>query len=1025
MAADSTTIEAVLQATGVTAFRSEIDSAADSLEGLEEKGSRLKGVGKNLEGLGGKIAGAGKNITRNVTAPILGIGGAAVIAATDFESAFAGVRKTIDTTEAGYEKMKDGILAMSSEIPASASEIAGVVESAGQLGIAEEHALDFARTMIDMGESTNMSAEDAANAFARFGNVTGMAQDDFDRLGSTVVGLGNNMATTEGEIMEMAMRLSGVGNQIGLTEADIVAVAGAMSSVGINAEAGGSAMTTVLKKMQNAVSDGGEELELFADAAGMSSQEFADAFNNDPVTALQALVQGLEESGSNGENLNGILEGLGIKGIREADSLLRLAGNSEVLSDAVKLASDSWEENTALSKEAEERYKTFASQMKIFRNSITEIAISIGTILMPMINDLLDIVKPWIAKFNDLDEDTKKLIVKIGLFAAAIGPVVLAAGTFIGAIGKIAGAVALLSSPVALIVGALAIAAGAIGYFALTNEGFRDKIVGTWKSLTGIAKGVGENVKGVFENIKMRPDGLLGWIGDYKDGILGLFDNDGVKGHDILASIGFTKDGVAHIDEMFAPLARAYHSVKNWGRDIKDAFVEMKDNIMQPIADFKTAIKGIWKGDEDNNGPAELLDSIGLGQGFIDAIYGVIEPIKGVYDDITGAYTEFIAIWKEKGAEMSAAFSEYFATFEPIIAKAKEWFGNLGDAFRAVGDRFVLILEGIKNGFIAFGEFMQPFFDGIATVFRTIGDVFMSVAGAIGGAFKTMGKAIADVFNGAVELAGTAVGNIAEWFESLLERLKPIFETISKLFEPVIGGFNLAVDIVASVVYKIGDLFAGLGRGIADIIGGIIGWFSKMWNAFIESGTFLGNTAKLITDIFGSLGRGVGETFGVIFETIGSWGSKFFEGGKNLMKNIIDGIMSGADKLADSVKGVLKRLRDLLPFSPPKDKSSPLVGLEKNGIMSNIADGINGDSSLVDSAMRDALSAPDTDALNIERDLNISSRDLNSRFEHSIDNTTSNEPMALNLNLGGQVYKAFVQNITDQQDRQVDLELAY
>ena len=190
----------------------------------------------------GDMQRAGTALSATVTAPIVAVGAAAIKTSIDFESAFAGVIKTVDATEEELAQLRQGILDMSEELPASANEIAKVAEAAGQLGIKTENILDFTRTMIDLGESTNLSAEQAATALARFANITQMPQDEFDKLGSVIVDLGNNLATTEAEIVEMGERLAGVGKQTGMSEAEIMAIAGALSSVGESAEAGGSAL---------------------------------------------------------------------------------------------------------------------------------------------------------------------------------------------------------------------------------------------------------------------------------------------------------------------------------------------------------------------------------------------------------------------------------------------------------------------------------------------------------------------------------------------------------------------------------------------------------------------------------------------------------------------------------------------------------------------------------------------------------------------------------------------------------------
>src|SRR5690606_8832413 len=112
--------------------------------------------------------------------------------AIDFETAFAGVRKTVDATESEFAELETGIREMAKEIPVAATEIAGVAEAAGQLGIEKENILEFTRTMVDLGVATNMSSDQAATSLARLANITQMPQSEFDRLGSTIVELGNN-----------------------------------------------------------------------------------------------------------------------------------------------------------------------------------------------------------------------------------------------------------------------------------------------------------------------------------------------------------------------------------------------------------------------------------------------------------------------------------------------------------------------------------------------------------------------------------------------------------------------------------------------------------------------------------------------------------------------------------------------------------------------------------------------------------------------------------------------------------------
>lgn len=434
-------------------YNKELRNAAGELAKVKVQTEGLTGAlrtgGEGLQKFGKGATAFGDTLTKKVSLPLMAGVTLAIKAASDWESSFAGVMKTNDEVVDSngkvvysYKDLEDGLRDMAKELPATHAEIAEVAEAAGQLGIEAENVTSFTRTMIDMGESTNLGAEQAASSLARLANITGMSQNDFDRLGSAIVGLGNNFATTEAEITDMALRLAGTGNQIGMTEADILGLAAAMSSVGINAEAGGTAMSTVLKKMQNAVADNSEELKLFANVADVSAKEFAKAFEEDPARALQLFVEGLEQSSNEGKNLNAILDGLGIKGIREADTLLRLAGNSKLLGDALDLSAVSWEENTALAEEAQTRYETLESQLGMLRNEAVDVAINFGGPFVKAIREALGAAKPFIGAVSDLaeafanaDEETQQSILRMVGFGIAAGPVIGTVGRFSTGLG--------------------------------------------------------------------------------------------------------------------------------------------------------------------------------------------------------------------------------------------------------------------------------------------------------------------------------------------------------------------------------------------------------------------------------------------------------------------------------------------------------------------------------------------------------------------------------------------------------------
>ncbi|MFZ4843956.1 phage tail tape measure protein [Mycetocola saprophilus] len=328
------------------------------------------------------------------------VAGAAALAATalsvkaaiDWESAWTGVLKTVDGTPAQLGAVEDGLRSLARQLPTTHTEIGAVAEAAGQLGVATGDVRSFTKVMIDLGESTNMVAVDAATELARFMNVMGTAPDKVSNLGAAVVGLGNNFATTESEIVAMAQRLSGAGVQIGLTEGEVLGLSTSLSSVGIEAEAGGSAVSKVMINIASAVDSGSGALSDFAEIAGMSADEFASKWKSAPGEALAAFVKGLANAESQGKTTLGMLEDLGIKEVRMRDALLRSAAAADNFAGAMQMGNTEFEANNALLDEATKRYATAESKIAIMGNRVNDAAISFGQGLLPMVSASTDAV---------------------------------------------------------------------------------------------------------------------------------------------------------------------------------------------------------------------------------------------------------------------------------------------------------------------------------------------------------------------------------------------------------------------------------------------------------------------------------------------------------------------------------------------------------------------------------------------------------------------------------------------------------
>ncbi|MDD2869687.1 phage tail tape measure protein [Neomegalonema sp.] len=362
---------------------------------------------RDLDKLNGAIDKHGQMMNKAMNATLIAGAAAfatATAAAIKFESSFAGVTKTTDgLTDAqgrlnkSGEEMSKQFRQLALEIPLSVNELNRIGELGGQLGIAKEDLIKFTEVIAKLGATTNLSYEQGATEIARFMNITqavvpaGMGvQEQVERIGSAIVDLGNNFATTEQEISAFALRLAGSGTQIGLSQAEILAFGTALSSVGVEAEAGGTAFSKLFMNLGMAVANGGAKLEQFADIAGITATEFKTKFEQDASGAILVFLAGLNQTQKEGGNLFQVMKDLGVEEQRMRNALL-LAGNaSELFAKALNKGTSAYKNNNALNDEFNKRLATTESQLKLVGNQFQDVFISMGQDIIPVLKDITD-----------------------------------------------------------------------------------------------------------------------------------------------------------------------------------------------------------------------------------------------------------------------------------------------------------------------------------------------------------------------------------------------------------------------------------------------------------------------------------------------------------------------------------------------------------------------------------------------------------------------------------------------------------
>lgn len=347
-------------------------------------------------------------------------------AAIAFESAMAGVDKTTDLSSRELAAMANEFQRMSTIIPVSANELAGIAETVGQLGIAKEGLGDFTEVMAKLSTATTMTAQEGATMLAQFANITQMDPRNYGRLASAVVDLGNKHATTEQKIIDMSQGMAASASLAGMSEADILGLSAAISSLGIEAQAGSTSASKLITELDKSVKTG-KGLQDFGRIAGMTGNDFAKAWGENAAGALARFITGLNDTERHGKSATVILEEMGITEVRLQRMMLSLAGSGDLMNRAIETSNTAWRENTALQAEAEKRYGTTESKVKMAENAFENLKVTLGEHLTPIIGgvaqaftDVVTSITDWMDKNPEL---TRAILTMGGILLVGMGAI--------------------------------------------------------------------------------------------------------------------------------------------------------------------------------------------------------------------------------------------------------------------------------------------------------------------------------------------------------------------------------------------------------------------------------------------------------------------------------------------------------------------------------------------------------------------------------------------------------------------------
>ena len=746
---------------------------SDFDRGLKDADSNASSFASKLGSGLSSAVGVGVKAIGAASAAVSAFVGSSVQAATSYESAFTGVRKTVDATEEEFAQLSDWIMEASTKMASSKEEIAATMEIAGQLGVEGVDGLEkFTETMIMLGDTTNLNAEEAASMLARFGNIAGLEAKDMDKLGSVIVDLGNNFATTESDIVQMATRLASSGTIAGLSATDIMALSTAMSSVGINAEAGGTAMAQTIAKMEKAVANGAEDmtksfadlqaaswedlsgLESFARVAGMSAQEFSNAWKGEPIQAISAFINGLHQLDESDESVILTLEELGLKGVRQSNMLQALALASDMMGDAINTANTAFEENVALQNEANTRYGTTESAMKQTAEAFSNLKVKIGDELQPTFQEFLSFSQVAMKSMSE-GFDEGGLTGMIGAFGDALSEglnkVVELIPTAISLGGELLGALGQ-----GIMDNLPAIVDAAVQIMVKLSEGLVQSLPALGTGIVTIIQSFGESFranqdaifKAAADLFELLVNGLVNSIPGIISFVTDLIINlaTWISSPDTLTPLleGAVSIIMALANGLVEALPRLIEAIPVVVQNLVDAIVTN----LPMLVEAAIAILGALAQAIIENLPLILAAAIqimtSLGGGIIEALPTVLKAILGVLSEIIKTLIASFPKFVENGAKLVGAIIEGIVkTFGSIVKAAiglvDEFIKGLVDGWSKIIKAGADVVTKVREGFSQkvqdaknWGkDLIQNFIDGIVAKWNDLVNTVSNIAGTI------------------------------------------------------------------------------------------------------------------------------------------------------------------------------------------------------------------------------------------------------------------------------------------------------
>lgn len=657
--------------------------AGSTRQHWEDLGNTLQQTGAKMKQVGDSLQNAGKTMTATVTAPLVGLGTAAVKTAADFDKSMSNVSALSGITGDSLAELRDKAIEMGANTSKSAKDAADAMGYMALAGWDNKQMLEGIEPILRLSEAANMDLATASDLVTDSMGGLKLTTADLPQYLDQVVKAQNSSNQSAEQLMSAFINCGASATQLGIPVNEAAAALGIFASNGLKGEAAGTTLNSMLIRMtaqSNVAKKAWEEagVEIF-DSQG-KFRGLTTVLNETRV----ALADMTEEQQQyflkqtvGADNVNMFLQLLNSTGGAYEELAATIADSSGTMMNTVQTQQDN-----------------FYGRVVALQSKISTLAIQIGELLMPYAEKLVECIGNLVTKFSNLDEGTQQFIVKAAMVAAAIGPVLLILGQVISIAGSVTSAIGFVTSAFAG-TGAAASGAGAaitalsgpigwaIAAIALLAVAVATNFGGIRDTITEVMQAVGDCIQSALNMIKYLWEtdfmGIQTFTQAVFDAIASVVNTvlDVIKGIFKVFSAAFKGDWQGCWDAVKEIFSTIWNGIKDF---LKICLNGLVDTLISMVSTFLNAgyklFTGIWDGaknawgalknwfEQAKNDPVNTIKNIGssmwnagkeIFNSLWDGMKSIWSSISGWFDDKVNSLKEKLTFWKSAKAEMSDA----------------------------------------------------------------------------------------------------------------------------------------------------------------------------------------------------------------------------------------------------------------------------------------------------------------------------------------------------------------------------------